>query len=102
MSGKIIDFINTGNTYLSVNFPNIQLPRQGNYHRLLHVHRNVPGILASINGTLAKYHINIEGQYLKTNEDIGYVITDVNKRYDKQVLKELKNIEDTIRFRVLY
>ena len=102
VAGKIIDYINAGNTHLSVNFPNIHLPKQGNFHRLLHVHRNIPGMLASINSTLARFHINIEGQYLKTTEDIGYAITDVNKFYDKQTIKELKTIENTIRFRLLY
>jgi len=102
VSYKIIDYINTGNTMLSVNFPNIQTSTLHNLHRLLHVHKNVPGILAQINGILAKNNINIEGQYLKTNEEIGYVVTDVNRKYDRQVLQELKQIKNTIRFRVLY
>lgn len=102
VSNKIIDFINTGNTYFSVNLPNIQPPEQGNSHRLLHIHKNVPGILAQINKVLAEAGININGQYLKTNESIGYVITDVNKKYDEKVLKDLKKIADTIRFRILY
>lgn len=102
VSGKLINFINTGNTYLSVNFPNIQLPKQKNTHRLLHLHRNVPGILAQINKVLADNGINIHGQYLKTNETVGYLITDVDKKYNDEVLKQLKKIPDTIRFRVLY
>lgn len=102
VSGKIIDFINTGNTYLSVNFPNIQLPKQGNSHRLLHLHKNVPGILAQINKILADSGININGQYLKTNDYVGYVITDVNKKYNQAVLQQFKKIPETIRFRVLY
>ncbi len=102
VSLKIIDFINTGNTYLSINFPNIQLPEQRSSHRLLHLHKNVPGILAQINQTLADEKININGQYLKTNEDVGFVITDVDKKYNQKVLQKLKNIPDTIRFRILY
>ena len=102
VSGKIMDFINTGNTYLSVNLPNIQLPKQKNSHRLLHLHKNVPGILAQINKILADEKININGQYLKTNENVGYVISDVNKKYNQNVLQKLKQIPDTIRFRVLY
>lgn len=102
VSGKIIDFINTGNTYLSVNIPNIQLQEQKNSHRLLHMHKNTPGILAQINKILADNGININGQYLKTNESIGYVITDVNKKYNKETLKQLSQIPDTINFRVLY
>ena len=102
VSTKIIEYINSGNTYLSVNIPNIQVPHQNHTHRLLHLHKNVPGIMAKINSILAENTINIEGQYLKTNEQIGYVITDVNKKYDVQVLDILKKIPDTIRFRVLY
>lgn len=100
--GKIIDYINTGNTYMGVNFPEIQLPELANAHRLIHCHENVPGILARINQILANHHINIVGQYLKTNAHIGYVITDIDKEYNKQVIKELRSIEHTIKFRVLY
>lgn len=102
VSNQIINFINTGNTYLSVNLPNIQLPKQGNSHRLLHLHKNVPGILAQINQIFASHNINIIGQYLKTNEKVGYAITDVNKKYNQDVLRKLQKIPDSIRFRVLY
>ena len=100
--GKIMDYINTGSTSNSVNFPNLTLPLLENAHRLIHIHNNVPGILAKINHILANNGINIVGQYLKTTEKIGYVITDINKEYDKQVIKELKEIENTIKFRVLF
>ncbi len=100
--GKIMDYINTGSTSNSVNFPNLTLPTLENAHRLIHIHNNVPGILASINHTLADHGINIVGQYLKTNETIGYVITDINKQYDKDVIARLRAIEHTIKFRVLY
>ncbi|MCS6968707.1 MAG: phosphoglycerate dehydrogenase [Cytophagales bacterium] len=99
---KIIEYINTGNTFMSVNFPNIQLPVLANAHRLIHIHKNVYGILAQINNVLAKHQINIVGQYLKTNEKIGYVITDIDKAYNKDVIRDLKAIENTIKFRVLY
>lgn len=102
VSNKIIDFVNTGNTYLSVTLPNIQLPQQRSSHRFLHLHKNVPGVLAQINNILASFDININGQYLKTNDNIGYVITDINKKYNKEVLQQLKKIPETIRFRVLY
>lgn len=102
VSGKIINFINVGSTYLSVTLPNIQLPKQKHSHRLLHLHKNVPGVLAQINNALAGSNININGQYLKTNDNIGYVITDIDKRYDQEVLQQLKKIPETIRFRVLY
>ncbi len=99
---KMANFIDTGNTTLSVNFPEIQLPELIDAHRFIHIHLNKPGILAQINNVFAKNSINIEGQYLKTNEDIGYVITDVNKNYSKKVISELKSIPDTIKVRVLY
>ncbi len=99
---KMIDFINSGNSYYSVNFPNIQLPSFENAHRLIHIHHNTPGILAKINAVFAKNNINIIGQYLKTNELIGYVITDISKKYDPKVINELKGIDHTIKFRILY
>lgn len=100
--GKIMEYINTGNTYNSVNFPNIQLPFLKEAHRLIHLHQNEPGVLAKINLVLANYHINIVGQYLKTNEKIGYVITDIDKVYNIEAIEALKNIPGTIRFRTLY
>lgn len=99
---KLMDYVNTGNTFMSVNFPNLQLPEQGNVHRLLHIHENTSGILAKINSVLANHGVNIEGQYLKTNENIGYVITDIDTAYNKDIIQELKDIPHTIRFRVLY
>ncbi|MBC5993595.1 phosphoglycerate dehydrogenase [Pontibacter cellulosilyticus] len=99
---RIMQYINTGNTYQSVNFPNIQLPELNNAHRLIHIHANVPGVLANINNALARNEVNILGQYLKTNEQIGYVITDIDKAYDKQVVSELRKIPHTIKFRILY
>lgn len=102
VSGKFLDYINNGGTSNSVNFPNLSLPILENAHRLIHIHTNVPGILARINQVLAENGINIVGQYLKTNESIGYVITDINKGYNENVIKELRAIENTIKFRVLY
>jgi D-3-phosphoglycerate dehydrogenase len=100
--GKMMDYINTGSTSNSVNFPNLTLPTLENAHRLIHIHHNVPGILAKINHVLASNGINIMGQYLKTNESIGYVITDINKEYNKDLVKDLRDIEHTIKFRILY
>lgn len=99
---RIIEYINSGNTFQSVNFPNLQLPEFKSSHRLIHLHENVPGILAKINNVLATHNINIVGQYLKTNEQVGYVITDIDKQYDKDVIKDLKAIPNTIKFRILY
>lgn len=99
---KIMDYINSGSTVDAVNFPNIRLPKQQNAHRFLHIHKNVPGIMAHINKVLASYDMNIIGQYLSTDPEVGYVITDLDKEYNKAVIKELKAIEHTIKFRVLY
>lgn len=99
---KIMDYVNSGSTVDAVNFPNIRLPKQNKAHRFLHIHKNVPGIMAKINEVLAKYEMNISGQYLSTDNEVGYVITDLDKEYNKDVIKALKKIENTIKFRVLY
>jgi D-3-phosphoglycerate dehydrogenase len=99
---RVIDFMNKGTTYLSSNFPNLQLPAIDKSHRLIHIHKNVPGIMAQINTIFAKHNINIVGQFLMTNQTVGYAITDINAEYDKQLFKSLKKIENTIKFRVLY
>ena len=97
-----MDYINSGNTVDAVNFPNIRLPKQKNAHRFLHIHKNVPGIMAKINEVLAKFEMNISGQYLSTDSEVGYVITDLDKEYNKDVIKALKKVDHTIKFRVLY
>ncbi|MDE2196706.1 MAG: phosphoglycerate dehydrogenase [Gammaproteobacteria bacterium] len=102
VSNRIIDYINTGSTENSVNFPALRLPPQADAHRLIHVHENVPGILARINQTLAAHGTNILGQYLKTNERIGYVITDIDKNYSEAVITDIRQIPHTLRFRALY
>jgi D-3-phosphoglycerate dehydrogenase len=99
---RVMAFMNEGKTHTSCNFPDLQPPRINNAHRLIHIHKNVPGILAQINEVFAKHNINIVGEFLVTNPQIGYVITDVNTGYDTQVLNELKAIEHTIKFRLLY
>ena len=99
---RVIDFINTGNTNMSVNFPNVQLPRLKNAHRIIHIHKNVPGVLASVNEIFARNKVNISGQYLKTTERIGYTITDIERKHGKDILTELKAAPYTIRTRILY
>lgn len=99
---RMINYINGGDSTQSVNMPNIQLPELRRAHRLIHLHRNTPGILAQINNTLAAHKANILGQYLKTNEEVGYVISDIDVEYDKEVINALKKIEGTIKSRVLY
>ena len=99
---KVIDFINTGDTSNCVNFPKLSLPEQKDSHRLIHIHRNEPGVLLEINKIISSFNINIKGQYLKTIDNIGYVITDIDREYDKDVVMKLKSISETIRLRVLY
>lgn len=99
---RVMAFMNEGKTHTSCNFPDLQPPRVSNAHRLIHIHKNVPGILAKINDVFARHNINIVGEFLVTNPQIGYVITDVNTGYDTEVLNELKAIEHTIKFRLLY
>ncbi|MCI2230059.1 phosphoglycerate dehydrogenase [Polaribacter sp. MSW13] len=99
---KIMAYMNSGNTVDAVNFPNIRLPRQTNAHRFLHIHKNVPGVMAKINKILAQFDLNITGQYLSTDEKVGYVITDLSKKYNHKVITKLKEVEGTIKFRVLY
>lgn len=99
---RVLEYINNGSSTGSVNFPEVQLPLLSNCHRLLHIHKNVPGIMAKINTIFAKHSINVQGQYLKTNETIGYVIVDIEKFYSKEFIQEIKGIEETIRFRMLF
>ena len=99
---KIIQYINTGSTFGSVNLPEIQLPEFQSAHRIMHIHENVKGILAQINTILLEYDNNIVGQYLKTNESMGYVITDIDNFHNTDLEKRLKDIPNTIRYRILY
>lgn len=99
---RMVKFMNNGDTYKSTNFPNLQLPQVEDSHRLIHIHNNVPGIMARINQVFAQNQINIVSQFLMTNSLIGYVITDIGIQYDKKLLKELRQIDNTIKFRVLY
>jgi D-3-phosphoglycerate dehydrogenase len=99
---KITEYLNSGNTMGSLNFPNLFVPAVKNAHRLLHIHKNVPNVLARINQIFASHHINILAQSLKTTNTVGYVVTDVDTEYPDNLLAEMKDIEETIWFRVLY
>ncbi|HWY15069.1 MAG TPA: phosphoglycerate dehydrogenase [Rhizomicrobium sp.] len=102
LSTKLMNFIDTGDTALSVNFPNLQLPAFKGAHRFIHVHRNVPGVLAHVNTVMSNNKANIVGQYLGTTADIGYAITDANTKHESRVIEDLNAIPDTIRVRTLY
>ncbi|QBR13408.1 MULTISPECIES: HAD-IB family phosphatase [unclassified Sphingobacterium] len=99
---RMADFINNGDTDQSRNFPNLILPNLTRAHRLLHIHKNVPGIMAQINNVYAENNINIFSQFLMTRGEIGYAVTDIDAEYDKKMLKQLKQIDNTIKFRILY
>ncbi|HAA44478.1 MAG: D-3-phosphoglycerate dehydrogenase [Halomonas sp. 54_146] len=102
VSEKLITYSDNGTTVTSVNFPEVALPAHPNKHRLLHIHRNVPGVLSQINRVLSENGINISGQYLQTNEQVGYVVIDVDKAYGPQALEALKQVEHTLKIRALY
>ncbi|HEV2615575.1 MAG TPA: phosphoglycerate dehydrogenase [Candidatus Acidoferrales bacterium] len=102
VSERIIEYFQTGSTMYSVNFPNVQLPKIIDAHRLIHIHENIPGMLAQINKVFARHKANILGQYLKTSQTIGYAITDISTAYNPKIREDLKAIPHTIKFRVLY
>lgn len=102
VSAKLFNFLEKGITFGSHTVPALALPPQEGSHRILHIHRNVPGVLSQINTQLSKANINIVGQYLKTNEDIGYVVLDVDKKLSSKALQLLKEVKETIKVRLLY
>ena len=102
VSEKLITYSDNGTTVTSVNFPEVALPAHPDKHRLLHIHDNVPGVLSQINRVLSENGINISGQYLQTNDKVGYVVIDVDKAYGPQALEALKQVEHTLKIRVLY
>lgn len=102
VSEKFVKYSDNGSTLSAVNFPEVALPSQDNVHRLLHIHKNVPGVLSSINNVFSDNNINICGQYLQTNEHIGYVVIDVAATDSDAARFELDKIEGTIRTRVLF
>ncbi len=102
VSNKLLNFLEKGITFGSHSVPALALPPQEGSHRILHVHKNVPGVLSAINTQLSKHNINIVGQYLKTNEAIGYVVLDVDRKLSKQAVQLLKEVKETIKVRLLY
>lgn len=102
VSVKLFNYLEKGMTFGSHTVPALALPPQEGSHRILHIHKNVPGVLSEINTQLSKHKINIVGQYLKTNEDIGYVVLDVDKQLSNRALQLLKEVKDTIKVRMLY
>lgn len=99
---KMIKYSDNGSTLSAVNFPEVALPTQHGFSRLLHIHQNKPGVLNQINQVFAKLNVNIASQYLQTDSDLGYVVMDVDHGQAIAVLNELKAVPGTIRCRVLH
>ena len=95
-------FSDTGSTAGSVNFLDVTLPSHSGKHRILHIHHNQPGVLAAINEAFANAKVNIAGQFLQTDQDIGYVVTDIDQRRGLELRSVLQEIPGTIRTRILY
>ncbi len=102
VSVKLFNYLESGSTNGSHTVPSISLPLMQGAHRILHIHNNVPGVLSAINKTLADNQINIVGQYLKTNDEIGYVVLDINKELSSQAVDLLRDVKETIKVRMLY
>jgi len=102
VSAKLFNYLEKGISFGSHTVPALSLPPQENTHRILHIHNNVPGVLSEINSQLSSHQINILGQYLKTNDEIGYVVLDVDKKLSKEALELLKEVKGTIKVRLLY
>jgi D-3-phosphoglycerate dehydrogenase len=102
VSNKLFQYLETGATLGSHTVPPLNLPTHEGAHRILHIHKNVPGVLSEINSTLAAHHINILGQSLKTNDEIGFVVLDIDKKLSNQALQLLKEVKSTIKTRLLY
>jgi D-3-phosphoglycerate dehydrogenase len=102
VASKFLSFVKDGSTSLSVNLPGLDLPRRLETLRLVHIHRNVPGVLARINGLLAEHSVNVEAQLLGTRGEIGYVVTDSASGVTQSIVEEMRSMPETIRLRVLF
>lgn len=102
VSMKLLNYLEKGSSLGSHTVPPLSLPAQEGSHRILHIHQNVPGVLSNINGELSKHKINIVGQYLKTNDQIGYVVVDVDKQLSRKAEAVLRAVPKTIKVRLLY
>ena len=99
---KLVRFSDNGSTLTAVNFPEVQLPQHQDAHRLLHIHRNVPGVLNEINHVFSNDRINIAAQFLQTNADIGYVVIDLDAEHSAAALAQLRRVKGTVKTRVLF
>ena len=99
---KLATYSDSGITTSAVNFPQVALPAQADRHRLLHVHRNTPGVMTAINQILSAHQINIAAQYLQTSGEVGYVVVDIDGEYSDAAIADLKAVAGTVRCRVLF
>ena len=99
---KLVKYSDNGTSTSSVNFPEVALPAHPGKHRLLHVHRNVPGVLSEINRVFSDLHINIAAQYLQTRAEVGYVVIDIDAEHSDVALAKLANVPGTLYNRILY
>lgn len=102
VSNKLYQYLETGVTMGSLTIPPLGVPAVEGTHRLLHIHKNVPGVLSAINSELSANGINILGQYLKTNDEVGYVVLDIDKKLSRQASDILKSVKGTMKVRLLY
>jgi D-3-phosphoglycerate dehydrogenase len=102
VTAKLIKYLELGTSEGSHSVPQVSLPPQAGTHRILHIHRNVPGVLGEINSRLSSHDINIVGQYLNTNSEIGYVILDVESKLSKEAFDLLKDVPGTVKARMVY
>lgn len=102
VTSKLLNYLERGSTTGSHSVPQLNLQLQAKTHRILHIHKNVPGVLGEINSKLSSHNINILGQYLKTNDEIGYVVLDVDTTLSKEAFGLLKEVKSTIKVRMLY
>jgi len=102
VTAKLVKYLDFGTSEGSHTVPPVSLPPQAGTHRILHIHRNIPGVLGDINSRLSKRGINITGQYLKTNDEIGYVILDVESKLSQEAFDILKQVKGTVRARMVY
>tara|TARA_B100000767_G_scaffold118605_1_gene113225 strand:+ start:114 stop:1352 length:1239 start_codon:yes stop_codon:yes gene_type:complete len=102
VADKLIRYCDNGTSLSAVNFPEVSLPSHENTHRLLHIHKNIPGVLSQINNVFSENSINISGQYLNTNAKVGYVVIDVDASCSELALEKLKQVGGTISCRVLF
>jgi len=99
---KLARYSDNGTTTSSINMPEVALPAQDGCHRLLHIHRNVPGVLSAINSVFSELGVNIAAQYLQTRESVGYVVIDIDAEHSEQALQRLRALDGTLRCRVLF